>query len=170
MQRVPGKLEVKRLARLHALLHEFFGSLRHPEDIHGVWVVELEGLFISCISIVLVVTVVSRTTTADMPLTIMSRRVTGSLEHFADGRLGSSDAFDEFWFDQLLAGFGRCGLGPMQLRWTLACLQTDPRRGTDRSGRIGVRETHAACGESFEVRGVEPLSSRCWHFGVHGYR
>ena len=58
----------------------------------------------------------------------------------------------------------------MQLRWTLACLQTDPRRGTDRSGRIGVRETHAACGKTFEVRGVEPLSSRCWHIGMHGYR
>ena len=107
MECIPGKLDVKRLARLHALLHESFGSLCHAKDIHWVWVVELEGLLISCISIVLVVTVVSRTTTADMPLTIMSRRVTCSLEHFADGRLGSGDAFDEFWFDQLLAGFGR---------------------------------------------------------------
>ena len=143
MQSVPGELNEKRLGVFGVFLHEGFCAAGHPEDIDGVWIDKFECLFVSGVSIVFIVSVVSGTTATDVPFAVMSGSVTSPLKHLADGHFVGRDTFDESRFKQFLSGNCRCSFGPMQLRGAFSSLKTDACRRADRRWGIRIGETHA---------------------------
>ena len=99
MECIPRKLDVKGFTCFHTLLHELLSPLSHAEDIDGIRIVELEGLFVTGIPIVFIITMFSRPTSTDMPLAIMRRGVASPPQQFANGCLRRRKALNEPRFD-----------------------------------------------------------------------
>ena len=125
VQGIPGKLDIKWFAGFLRLGHELFSFASHAEDVDRVWILILEGIFVSGVAVGLVVTVLFGSATGDMPFPLVSSGVPDRLQQFPECFFGAADLFDQSWFRQLVFLFGRSSLGPVQLCRAFSGLDAD---------------------------------------------
>ena len=94
MQCVPRELNEERLLGLGAPLHKRCRAIGHAEDVYGVGGLELISVLIAGVAIRLVKTVLFWTAAANVPLAVMSRRVTRLAQDVANCRFVCRDASD----------------------------------------------------------------------------
>ena len=87
MERIVGHLDEEGLAGLLTFLHECDRVLVHPEDVDRIRLDMRGGTLIAHIAVAFVIPVEFRASASDMPLSVMSGRISGGLQQFPDGRL-----------------------------------------------------------------------------------
>ena len=128
-----GKLDEEGLLCRMILFHERNGTPAHAEDVHRVGILVRGGIPVAGIPIVRIIPVLSWAAAGNVPFAVMRGGVPGSLEHFGNCNFLPANLFADCRRDEFVTTSGRhrgCGLGPLQLRRTLAGLQTDPRGRT----------------------------------------